>query len=131
HPLFKIFIVFLVIAYVARVLQIRRRKILRRRALRERQRARIETTRRQIDDRYSQRMRDRKSTRMNSSHLVISYAVFCLKNRKEKDEYHRPITSLDIAYQSSFKPCAPPLYNLRDYIEHTVGLNYTDNMLFV
>src|SRR5215467_15053416 len=25
---------------------------------------------------------DRKSTRLNSSHLVISYAVFCLKNKK-------------------------------------------------
>src|SRR5256885_10954619 len=25
--------------------------------------------------------RDRKSTRLNSSHLVISYAVFCLKNK--------------------------------------------------
>src|SRR2546426_3508488 len=28
---------------------------------------------------------DRKSTRLNSSHLVISYAVFCLKKKKEKD----------------------------------------------
>src|SRR5256885_6598703 len=28
---------------------------------------------------------DRKSTRLNSSHLVISYAVFCLK--KKKDQY--------------------------------------------
>src|SRR5256885_6371373 len=28
---------------------------------------------------------DRKSTRLNSSHLVISYAVFCLK---KKNEYH-------------------------------------------
>src|SRR5256885_9800069 len=28
---------------------------------------------------------DRKSTRLNSSHLVISYAVFCLK--KKKDNY--------------------------------------------
>src|SRR5256885_5874705 len=27
---------------------------------------------------------DRKSTRLNSSHLVISYAVFCLKKKKEK-----------------------------------------------
>src|SRR2546426_341845 len=27
-------------------------------------------------------MRDRKSTRLNSSHLVISYAVFCLKKKK-------------------------------------------------
>src|SRR3989454_7714474 len=29
---------------------------------------------------------DRKSTRLNSSHLVISYAVFCLK--KKKKEYN-------------------------------------------
>src|SRR5256885_11160103 len=28
---------------------------------------------------WSWRWRDRKSTRLNSSHLVISYAVFCLK----------------------------------------------------
>src|SRR6266850_147749 len=28
--------------------------------------------------------RDRKSTRLNSSHLVISYAVFCLKKKKQK-----------------------------------------------
>src|SRR2546426_9143484 len=30
--------------------------------------------------------RDRKSTRLNSSHLVISYAVFCLKKKKKKTE---------------------------------------------
>src|SRR5256885_4334018 len=29
---------------------------------------------------------DRKSTRLNSSHLVISYAVFCLKKKKKYDE---------------------------------------------
>src|SRR5256885_5507983 len=29
-----------------------------------------------------ERLRDRKSTRLNSSHLVISYAVFCLKKKK-------------------------------------------------
>src|SRR5256885_13164826 len=28
---------------------------------------------------------DRKSTRLNSSHLVISYAVFCLKTKKDMD----------------------------------------------
>src|SRR3989454_4632842 len=35
---------------------------------------------------------DRKSTRLNSSHLVISYAVFCLKKKKKKntqDEEHK------------------------------------------
>src|SRR5256885_8886267 len=31
--------------------------------------------------------RDRKSTRLNSSHLVISYAVFCLK-KKKKHRHH-------------------------------------------
>src|SRR2546426_5006772 len=31
---------------------------------------------------------DRKSTRLNSSHLVISYAVFCLKKKKERS--HEP-----------------------------------------
>src|SRR2546426_8558234 len=31
----------------------------------------------------SRRTLDRKSTRLNSSHLVISYAVFCLKKKKQ------------------------------------------------
>src|SRR5438874_11349973 len=30
----------------------------------------------------SARLRDRKSTRLNSSHVEISYAVFCLKKKK-------------------------------------------------
>src|SRR2546426_6338958 len=34
---------------------------------------------------------DRKSTRLNSSHLVISYAVFCLKKKKKQ---HNIINSL-------------------------------------
>src|SRR5256885_4475259 len=33
------------------------------------------------------RLADRKSTRLNSSHLVISYAVFCLKKKKNKYSY--------------------------------------------
>src|SRR5438034_8123896 len=31
---------------------------------------------------------DRKSTRLNSSHTVISYAVFCLKKKKSKKKLH-------------------------------------------
>src|SRR5256885_8866601 len=31
---------------------------------------------------------DRKSTRLNSSHLVISYAVFCLKKKKDQCSLH-------------------------------------------
>src|SRR3989454_1150645 len=34
----------------------------------------------------SAEIRDRKSTRLNSSHLVISYAVFCLKKKKKRKD---------------------------------------------
>src|SRR5436309_7339799 len=36
--------------------------------------------------------RDRKSTRLNSSHVKISYAVFCLKKKKKKKKkiHNRP-----------------------------------------
>src|SRR5256885_7597812 len=37
---------------------------------------------------HSRRQRDRKSTRLNSSHLVISYAVFCLKKKKKTSSTH-------------------------------------------
>src|SRR3712207_7876357 len=35
--------------------------------------------------------RDRKSTRLNSSHANISYAVFCLKKKKQLSTQHRII----------------------------------------
>src|SRR3712207_9359102 len=35
--------------------------------------------------RRCERARDRKSTRLNSSHANISYAVFCLKKKKQKE----------------------------------------------
>src|SRR2546426_1942391 len=38
---------------------------------------------------------DRKSTRLNSSHLVISYAVFCLKKKKK----HKQDTKLQRQYK--------------------------------
>src|SRR5256885_12527322 len=39
---------------------------------------------------------DRKSTRLNSSHLVISYAVFCLKKKKKKTTYTLPYKNLSL-----------------------------------
>src|SRR2546430_9761487 len=36
----------------------------------------------------SQQMRDRKSTRLNSSHSQISYAVFCLKKKNTLTAHH-------------------------------------------
>src|SRR5256885_1809061 len=41
-------------------------------------------------------MEDRKSTRLNSSHLVISYAVFCLKKKKQ--------------FNDTAVPCLPPVH---------------------
>src|SRR2546426_4751242 len=41
--------------------------------------------------------RDRKSTRLNSSHLVISYAVFCLKKKKKnKPENKKDRTKYEV-----------------------------------
>src|SRR2546429_6734541 len=47
--------------------------------------------------------RDRKSTRLNSSHGYISYAVFCLKKKKVMNELrlaHAAISCRDIAHHS-------------------------------
>src|SRR3712207_7383012 len=46
--------------------------------------------------------RDRKSTRLNSSHANISYAVFCLKKKKE------------IIMRSSFPPLSTPEGSVSD-----------------
>src|ERR1022692_3827670 len=58
---------------------------------------------------------DRKSTRLNSSHLVISYAVFCLKKKKKNtsnqtatDQGPRPATTQD-ASQAANYGCVSPL----------------------
>src|SRR2546422_8519354 len=40
------------------------------------------------DSRRSRAPRDRKSTRLNSSHGYISYAVFCLKKKKSQSKFH-------------------------------------------
>src|SRR5438874_9605646 len=38
---------------------------------------------------------DRKSTRLNSSHVEISYAVFCLKKKKRREDKTAHITHID------------------------------------
>src|SRR3989454_1445954 len=55
---------------------------------------------------------DRKSTRLNSSHLVISYAVFCLKKKKkqkiqEKHSLNRPTTNEQTNPAGNYKAPAP------------------------
>src|SRR5690348_17803796 len=47
-------------------------------------RLRVEARRRLVEE-----QQDRKSTRLNSSHPSISYAVFCLKKKKKKKKQHK------------------------------------------
>src|SRR5256885_9656634 len=44
---------------------------------------------------------DRKSTRLNSSHLVISYAVFCLKKKKDAPTRFRVVCAVVSTYGRS------------------------------
>src|SRR5690625_5906672 len=44
--------------------------------------------------------RDRKSTRLNSSHVAISYAVFCLKKKKKYNEVYINVIHEIIYYAS-------------------------------
>src|SRR2546426_9025878 len=44
---------------------------------------------RQLAESRVKSRKDRKSTRLNSSHLVISYAVFCLKKKKKNTDLRR------------------------------------------
>src|SRR5438132_9836685 len=53
------------------------------------------------------RFLDRKSTRLNSSHTVISYAVFCLKKKKEEQELG--IKTRQIDKDTAFLPTADRL----------------------
>src|SRR5258708_23305076 len=44
---------------------------------------------------------DRKSTRLNSSHQIISYAVFCLKKKKKKKQQENIAKKHAVEYRAS------------------------------
>src|SRR2546430_13422577 len=47
---------------------------------------------------------DRKSTRLNSSHSQISYAVFCLKKKKQRNRLRRTADATSSLCESSHNP---------------------------
>src|SRR2546429_1140350 len=60
---------------------------------------------------------DRKSTRLNSSHGYISYAVFCLKKKKNDSAQRRLVNNtraLDTSRGASSGPSASPTTALHD-----------------
>src|SRR5688572_32320369 len=58
------------------------------------------------------RTKDRKSTRLNSSHSQISYAVFCLKKKKRSTPYNDTIEAYD--HVTACKDSGLSLRSLRD-----------------
>src|SRR5437773_4830211 len=60
-----------------------RRKRTTNRSFSTKQRSKLPTRR---QHRSRMHRSDRKSTRLNSSHITISYAVFCLKKKKKNNE---------------------------------------------
>src|SRR2546422_7782787 len=50
---------------------------------------------------------DRKSTRLNSSHGYISYAVFCLKKKKKK---HNELIASELSQRHPLWPCLRNVY---------------------
>src|SRR2546427_2195419 len=56
--------------------------------------------------------RDRKSTRLNSSHSQISYAVFCLKKKKSKCPSPRPSADISSAHKRTGDD--RPVYHAED-----------------
>src|SRR2546430_5602126 len=65
---------------------------------------------------------DRKSTRLNSSHSQISYAVFCLKKKNDEyDSWTAPIGSVDLLWLATCvrssgrsRPACPRCLSLTD-----------------
>src|SRR5258705_5186804 len=56
------------------------------------------------------RHQDRKSTRLNSSHLGISYAVFCLKKKKKQTSFALPVCehiACNHTYATPARECSP------------------------
>src|SRR5207244_7812686 len=58
-----------------------------------------------VDAREGRPLRDRKSTRLNSSHQIISYAVFCLKKKKKKRKQRAMILYNSVTRREGRKSC--------------------------
>src|SRR2546426_2955306 len=75
---------------------------------------------------------DRKSTRLNSSHLVISYAVFCLKKKKKK--IYNTANKLQGLHTPKRPEIYAPLYIISPTAERSqadaIGLTYTQSQQY-
>src|SRR5256885_9615955 len=67
---------------------------------------------------------DRKSTRLNSSHLVISYAVFCLKKKKLSSHPSH------FGLSATWKSCAGFSYSCTVTNRHHAGASHPESVRF-
>src|SRR5437588_9709709 len=71
---------------------------------------------------------DRKSTRLNSSHTVISYAVFCLKKKNTHTSDGAPYSNRSAAHASNSQTTTPPAsFDAAAFIRHTQTHTATAN----
>src|SRR3954462_12981901 len=54
---------------------------------------------------------DRKSTRLNSSHTIISYAVFCLKQKNAREEATLRVPAAEQLRSQQTETCMPDTYS--------------------
>src|SRR5437867_7420320 len=67
------------------------------------------------------KIEDRKSTRLNSSHRTISYAVFCLKKKTKKQRYGRDEASASTSARDSFDYLSISSTTLQLFIDTYAG----------
>src|SRR5438552_13393517 len=68
-----------------------------------------------VDEKAASARRDRKSTRLNSSHQIISYAVFCLKKKKILKSTYLPYRSLSLPIGACILISTPELASSAAY----------------
>src|SRR3954462_10175015 len=61
---------------------------------------------------------DRKSTRLNSSHTIISYAVFCLKKKKNKKTGKRNHPRINVEHQGQQRTSSAPFQAHIEILPH-------------
>src|SRR2546427_1653620 len=77
------------------------------------------------------RWRDRKSTRLNSSHSQISYAVFCLKKKKKNVKIGQMLTQKENKTTEKYRRWKIDLHNKWQPDEDGVGAEALDCFLFI
>src|SRR5256885_2931652 len=71
---------------------------------------------------------DRKSTRLNSSHLVISYAVFCLKKKKSRG-VGAPARERARILEDSYRSRGEAVARTRGRVDHQPGRSGSGHFL--